>query len=87
MAKILMKKRPIWLFFKHSMTKITNVLTMVNYIYIRSQIVWKAVYFLPKKLVLSNNQDLTEKNSNISRELKITCYSLSVFIVIKLRTI
>jgi len=45
-----------------------------------SQILWKAVYFLPKKQVFTLKQQFC-------RKLKIICYNLSLFILIKLRTL
>jgi len=59
---------------------------MVNYIHKVSNCLEGSIFFA-EKIGFAKQSRLTERNSNISHELKIACYSLSVFIVIKLRTI
>jgi len=54
-----------------------------------SQIVWKVVYFLPEKCGFAKEASLKflSQNSNFCCKLKIACYNLSLFILIKLTTI
>ena len=74
-------------FLKKLWPKPQNVLTMVILIFIGvSNCLEGNIYLLPKNVVLPKMQVFTLKQQFLLK-LKITCYSLSLFILIKLRTI